>query len=98
MLLQVARELFDVLVGELEVVESDELRPAEAERAVRVARLARGGEEEDRLVILVLDARNGFAVHGRDVVRGLARGVRVEFVLDLADRLVERRLVVGLHE
>ena len=88
-LAEIARELIDVLVRELHVVEADELRPAEAEGAVGVTGLTVGWEEEGGLVVLVLDAGNGLAVDGRHVVGHLAGRVGIQFELDLADRGIE---------
>ena len=54
MLGEVVEERARVLLREAQVGVADELRPAEAVRAVRVARLRRGREEEHRLRVLVL--------------------------------------------
>jgi hypothetical protein len=52
-LVEVGEERPRVLLGEAQVRVADELRPTEAVRAVGVARLAGGGEEEHRLRVLV---------------------------------------------
>jgi hypothetical protein len=48
---------------ELHVVHADELGPAKAEGAVRVAGLAGAGEEQDRLLVHVVGVNVAFIVH-----------------------------------
>ena len=98
MLPEVSRELRDVLVGELHVVQTDGLGPTEAERAVGVAGPARSGEEEGGLVVLVLDPRNRLAGDGRHVVGHLSCRMGIELELDLPHRGVELGLVSGIQE
>jgi hypothetical protein len=69
--------------GELQLLEPDELRPAEAVRTVREAGLPAAGEEQHRLAVLVLHALE-VRVGRRPVERGLAGGVGVEAQLDFA--------------
>ena len=75
MLLEVVEERVGVFLREAEVRVADELRPAEAVGAVRVARLRGRREEEDRLGVLVLHAREFGLLRG--VQSFLAGGVRV---------------------
>ncbi len=67
-----------VVRGHLQVWLTDELRPAEAVGAVRVAGLPLFREDQDSLRILVLNARKRLVGHGRDVQRELARRVRIQ--------------------
>ena len=75
MLLQIVKQTISVLLREPQIRVADELGPAEAVRAVRVARLRRGREEQDRLRVLVLDARELGIL--RRVERLLAGGVGI---------------------
>mmetsp|Transcript_39919 Transcript_39919/g.132060 ORF Transcript_39919/g.132060 Transcript_39919/m.132060 type:complete len:492 (+) Transcript_39919:115-1590(+) len=91
---EVVEERARVLLREAQVRVADELRPAEAVRAVRVARLRRRGEEQHRLRVLVLHARQLRLF--RRVEGLLPRGVRVELLADLLDgRLDCQRLLRG---
>ncbi len=78
MLAQVPHQALDVVRGHLQVRLADELRPAEAVCAVRVAGLSLLGEEENGLRVLVLHARHRLAAGPRDVEFHLPRRVRVE--------------------
>ena len=86
---QVANQLIHFLVGELEVFVANELGPAEAEGAVRVAGLPVCGEEENGLAVLVLQSRNGLAIDVGHVVGHLPGRVRVEPVADAFDRRID---------
>ena len=78
MLAQIVHEAFGLLCREFEIVDADELRPAEAEGAIGVAGLAVAGEEQHRLFVLVLHALEALLVQHGHVVLELAGGVGVE--------------------
>ena len=78
MLAQIVHEAFGLLCREFEIVDADELRPAETEGAIGVAGLAVAWEEQHRLFVLVLYAVEALLVQHRHVVLELAGGVGVE--------------------
>ncbi len=83
---QIALPAVPLAAGELQLVDADELRPAEAVGAVGVAGLTRRREEQHRLTVLVLDTRYRLAVQQRHVQLQLPGGMRVQRVLDLPSR------------
>jgi hypothetical protein len=81
-LAQVGDELVGLAGRELEVFEPDELRPAEAVRAVGVTGLPLRREEEHRLPVLVLHAGEPGSADARYVQLHLACRMRVHAELD----------------
>ncbi len=79
---QVRRQGLDVVAREAELVDTDELGPAEAVGAVGVTGLAASREEEDRLPVLVLAPRDRLTLYGGDVELLLTRRVRVHSQLN----------------
>jgi hypothetical protein len=100
-LAQVAHERARLVVGEAELVDADELGPAEAVGAVGVAGLSLAREEKHRLPVLVLHAAQLVPAPGGDVELHLARRVGVHAHLDLSrgglDRLAGGVAVHELH-
>ncbi len=89
----IARQLLDVVVGHLQVRDAHELRPAEAVGAVRVAGLTLLREEEHRLAVLVLEARDRLLAGLGNVQLQLPGRVRIELEPDLVGR--GRDLLLG---
>jgi hypothetical protein len=86
---QVGHQLVSLVSGELEFVDPDELGPAEAVSAESVTGLARRGEEQHRLAVLVLHPLQALVTEHGNVELQLTRRVRVELVLDLPRRHFE---------
>mmetsp|Transcript_7211 Transcript_7211/g.21231 ORF Transcript_7211/g.21231 Transcript_7211/m.21231 type:complete len:350 (+) Transcript_7211:647-1696(+) len=84
-LVEVVEERVGLLLRESELVVTDELRPSEAVRAVGVARLGGGWEDQHGLAVLVLDARQGVVLWRVELL--LAGRVRVEVLADFGTRV-----------
>ncbi len=74
---QVFDQVVDLARLEPQALKVDELRPAEAEGAVGVARLALGGEEEHGLAVLMLHSLQLASVQFRNVPGHLSRRVGI---------------------
>ena len=95
--LQVVVQAVRLAMRLLELVDADELRPAEAVAAVGVAGLALRGEHEHRLAVLVLDAVERLSLELGAVLLELVARMRIERPADLVGRcanLLGRRALV----
>ncbi len=71
--LRVGPEVFDhqfyIPHGELQFIHAHKLGPAETKGAVSMAGLPLAGEKQHRLAVLVLDAREGYALYTGHILR-----------------------------
>ncbi|MDD3884597.1 MAG: hypothetical protein PHW66_06645 [Gallionella sp.] len=89
----IAHELFYFTAGKFDIGQSDELRPAEAERAIGMASLSLAGKEQYCLPIFVLHAVQRFTFENRHIVVSLPRGMGIELHTNPVCSRLDHRLL-----
>ena len=84
MLFQVGHQIVRLPAGELHLVHTHELGPAETVGAVGVAGLAGGGEKEHGFTVFMLHSLESLVPQHRNVELDLASRVWIHFLLNLA--------------